>query len=46
MSCALPPGTRAWLDPALPVLDMGCGNGRLARLLAADFPAGVLGVDG
>ena len=36
---------RTWLDPSLPVLDLGCGNGRLARLLAAGFPAGVLGVD-
>lgn len=32
------------LDPALPVLDVGCGNGRLSRLLAGTFPA-VLGVD-
>src|SRR3954471_7512395 len=32
------------LDPGLPVVDVGCGNGRLTRLLAGDFPA-VLGVD-
>ena len=35
---------RRHLDPALPVLDVGCGNGRLSRLAAADFPR-VLGVD-
>lgn len=35
---------REHLDPALPVVDVGCGNGRLSRLLAASFPA-VVGVD-
>jgi SAM-dependent methyltransferase len=35
---------RAHLDPALPLLDVGCGNGRLSRLLAPAFPR-VLGVD-
>jgi SAM-dependent methyltransferase len=35
---------RAHLDPALPLLDVGCGNGRLSRLLAPGFPR-VLGVD-
>lgn len=36
--------TRRHFDPTLPVLDVGCGNGRLSRLAAADFPR-VLGVD-
>jgi SAM-dependent methyltransferase len=31
-------------DPALPVVDFGCGNGRQTRFLARRFPA-VLGVD-
>jgi SAM-dependent methyltransferase len=35
---------RDHLDPALPLLDVGCGNGRLSRLLAPAFPR-VLGVD-
>src|SRR5579862_7218933 len=35
---------RAHLDLALPLLDLGCGNGRLSRLFATDFPR-VLGVD-
>jgi SAM-dependent methyltransferase len=42
---------RWWLDtadehlhPGLPVLDAGCGNGRLSRLLASEFRS-VLGVD-
>lgn len=32
------------LDPELPVLDIGCGNGTFTRWLAANFPAAV-GVD-
>lgn len=35
---------KAHFDPDLPVLDLGCGNGRFSRLLAEHFPA-VLGVD-
>lgn len=35
---------REHLDRTLPVIDVGCGNGRLSRLLAGVFPA-VLGVD-
>jgi SAM-dependent methyltransferase len=35
---------REHLDPALPLLDVGSGNGRLSRLLAPAFPR-VLGVD-
>ncbi|KRE79350.1 class I SAM-dependent methyltransferase [Arthrobacter sp. Soil763] len=31
-------------DPALPVVDVGCGNGTYTRWLATDFPR-VLGVD-
>src|SRR5262249_4123469 len=34
----------AFLDPALPVLDIGCGNGRFSRALAAHL-ARVVGVD-
>jgi SAM-dependent methyltransferase len=36
--------TRRYFDRTLPVLDVGCGNGRLSRLVAADFPS-VLGID-
>ncbi len=32
------------LDPGLPIVDVGCGNGRQARILAEHFPD-VLGVD-
>jgi SAM-dependent methyltransferase len=32
------------MAPGLPVVDVGCGNGRFSRLLAAHFPK-VLGVD-
>jgi SAM-dependent methyltransferase len=35
---------RALFDPALPVVDLGCGNGRYSRALAAAFPR-VLGLD-
>jgi SAM-dependent methyltransferase len=35
---------RRHLDPKLPVVDVGCGNGRLSRLLAPDFPE-VVGID-
>ena len=31
-------------DAALPVIDLGCGNGRVSRALAARFPS-VVGVD-
>jgi SAM-dependent methyltransferase len=34
----------AHLDPSLPLLDVGCGNGRLSRLFAGEFPS-VLGID-
>jgi SAM-dependent methyltransferase len=36
--------TRRHFDPRLPVVDVGCGNGRLSRLVATDFPR-VIGVD-
>lgn len=36
--------SRRHLDPALAVVDIGCGNGRQSRALAAHFPA-VVGVD-
>lgn len=34
----------AHFDPALPVVDLGCGNGRYSRVLATRFPT-VIGVD-
>jgi SAM-dependent methyltransferase len=34
----------AHMDKGLPVVDVGCGNGRFARLLAPHFPK-VLGID-
>jgi tRNA/tmRNA/rRNA uracil-C5-methylase (TrmA/RlmC/RlmD family) len=34
----------AHMDQSLPLVDVGCGNGRFSRLLAAHFPK-VLGVD-
>jgi len=34
----------AHFDPGLPVVDLGCGNGRYSRVLAARFPE-VVGVD-
>jgi SAM-dependent methyltransferase len=37
-------GVLARMDPSLPVVDLGCGNGRFSRLLAGSFPK-VLGVD-
>ncbi len=36
--------TREHLDRSLPLIDVGCGNGRLSRLLTGDFPK-VVGVD-
>lgn len=35
---------RQHFDPALPVVDIGCGNGRFTRLLGSAFPAAI-GVD-
>jgi SAM-dependent methyltransferase len=35
---------REHMDPSLPVVDVGCGNGRYSRALAEHFPA-VVGVD-
>jgi SAM-dependent methyltransferase len=35
---------RAHLDLTLPIVDVGCGNGRQTRLLAASFP-GAVGID-
>jgi SAM-dependent methyltransferase len=34
----------ARMDTSLPVVDVGCGNGRFSRLLAAHFPR-VMGID-
>ena len=39
-----PPYISRYLDPALPVVDVGSGNGRYTRWLASRFPAAV-GVD-
>jgi len=33
-----------YLDPGLPLIDAGCGNGRFTRRLAAEFPS-IMGVD-
>lgn len=33
-----------FMDPALPVVDLGCGNGRYSRALASHFPR-VIGID-
>ena len=38
-------GLIASLSPRPAVLDLGCGSGRLAQLLASHFPARYLGVD-
>ena len=38
------PALSRTLNPALPVIDIGCGNGAFTRLLAAHFPQAV-GVD-
>ena len=38
------PALRRTLNPALPVIDVGCGHGSFTRLLAARFPQAV-GVD-
>jgi SAM-dependent methyltransferase len=38
------PLIRSHLDMRLPIVDVGCGNGRFTRRLAASFPA-ALGVD-
>src|SRR5690349_7066403 len=35
---------RPHLDPTLPIVDVGCGNGRYTRLLASLFPQ-ALGID-
>lgn len=35
---------RSHADPSLAVVDAGCGNGRLTRMLAAEFPSAV-GID-
>src|SRR4029453_910929 len=37
--CLQRPGRN--FDPALPVVDIGCGNGRFTRLLANRFPVGL-----
>jgi SAM-dependent methyltransferase len=38
------PLLREHLDPSLPMIDVGSGNGRFTRRLAADFPS-IMGVD-
>lgn len=35
---------RRTADPSLPVVDAGCGNGRLTRMLAAEYPSAI-GID-
>ncbi|MGB3686914.1 MAG: class I SAM-dependent methyltransferase [Ornithinimicrobium sp.] len=35
---------RRTADPSLPVVDAGCGNGRITRMLAAEYPSAI-GID-
>ncbi len=38
------PQLRKYLDPGLLMMDVGCGNGRFTRRLAAEFPS-IMGLD-